>query len=31
LKHMLELPFPHSDPVTGPGGALVSLWAAPGT
>lgn len=31
LKHMLELPFPHSDPVAGAGGALVSLWPAPGT
>lgn len=26
LKHMLDLPFPHSDPVGGADGALVNLW-----
>jgi uncharacterized protein YjlB len=31
LKHMLELPFPQSDPVGGESGALVRLWQAPGT
>jgi uncharacterized protein YjlB len=28
LGRMLSLPFPHSDPVTGSSGALVSLWYA---
>jgi uncharacterized protein YjlB len=31
LKGMLELPFPHSDPVGGAGGALVRLWQPLGT
>jgi uncharacterized protein YjlB len=28
LGRMLSLPFPHSDPVAGSGGALVSLWVS---
>jgi uncharacterized protein YjlB len=28
IQRMRKLPFPNSDPVTGPGGPLISLWTA---
>ena len=28
IQRMRKLPFPSSDPVTGPGGPLISLWTA---
>jgi uncharacterized protein YjlB len=28
IERMQQLPFPHSDPVTGPGGPLTNIWRA---